>query len=230
MIQIPSTERIEWKDLVTGHSEIKLTNFFFRTKVEQTRNLVSQGKITTIDAINDLHKICIELAKTRDIDDDIEIIFGKDIYKEEKTTILENIHTEIKKNPNEAITPIPTIDFNQKEPRIAEEDIHTRINRIQEEAAIKRKAFKKKTLSTKLTKDIHIIYEDFSPKNDKKSKIDSENLKTKEKSKVKDSEQEKNDLRKASIERRNKILKENRDILRTKDKTSIGSIIKSIFN
>lgn len=209
MIKIPSKQRKEWKDLVTGHLVIEFSNFFFRMKVEQTKNLISQGKITTSNAVNNLYKTCIELAKTRDISDDIEMIFGKDTQEKEVIAI------------------VPTIE-NKKEKITITEDIHTRINKIQEEAALKRKAFQ--TKNTKPIKDINIIYENFSSKKEKKPLVDTKNVTIEQESEVKDLVKEKIALRKASIERRNKVLKENRDLLRNKDKNSLGLIIKSIFN
>lgn len=203
MKKVPSVEQKEWGDLLTGHSEVKLANFFLRTKVEQNRNLVNQGKITISSAISDLREICVELSKTRDIDDDMDAIFGKDFLKKQSVTT-----KLIKENINKFATA---------------EDITSRINKIQIEAALKRETFQKEKELSEPRKKTNTI-------NKEKLLVSFSETKTNDNSKTIDVDKQKEILRKASIARRNKILKENRALHKTKDKSSLGSIIKSIFN
>lgn len=222
MIQLPSRQNKEWRELVTGQLDLELTNFFLNMKIKQIRNQIEEGALFTNNAVDEIYEVCLELTKTMDISKDLESIFGEKAMKLQEK--------------REATIDLTAIKIEVKEP--IPEDINTRINRINEEAALKRDAFKKKSLPKKEKKDILIVNshrikeeKEQNIKNETNNEIDTIS-KTKDSlnAKSKDIKSKNDILKKASIDRRNKKMKEERDYIKIKDENSLGSFIKSLFN
>jgi len=78
MIQIPSKDRKEWRDLLTGQINVPLKNFFFQMKITQAKKQVEKGKITVEDAVDEIYDLCVKFSKAKNMDVDIQNIFGSD--------------------------------------------------------------------------------------------------------------------------------------------------------
>jgi len=76
MIQIPSKDRKEWRDLLTGQINVPLKNFFFQMKITQAKKLVEKGKITVEDAVDEIYNLCVKFSKAKYMDVDLQNIFG----------------------------------------------------------------------------------------------------------------------------------------------------------
>jgi hypothetical protein len=186
MLQIPNKENKKWEELVTGKLDVKITNFFLRTKVDQIIEDTKRFILTTEQAIEDIYNLCIELSETRDITADLESIFGnlqRQIFKPQQTP-----------NPSFVEKENPTPSVNKDIDKTADDT-------------------KKK------------VPEQKEEKNDSNvsAKIDSA---SEAKRKIREMEAEKEKLRTASIERRNREIK--KEIEKMK-KTSKKSFFRSLF-
>ena len=76
MKTIPTRNKKEWKELVTGQLNVPLKNFFFQMKLTQTKNLLLNKKISIEKAVEDIHSLCVKFSKAKNMDKDIEAIFG----------------------------------------------------------------------------------------------------------------------------------------------------------
>lgn len=68
-MNIPNKDRIEWFNLVTGNMDIPLNNFVLQMKVDQAKKAIHKSKLTTEQAIDEIHSLCekYKLAVSSDI-------------------------------------------------------------------------------------------------------------------------------------------------------------------
>lgn len=196
MIRIPHKERAEWRKLVTGELDVQLTNFFLRTKVDQIIDDTKKMQLSVEEAIDIVYDMCLELRETRDISADIQAVFG------------------IMDEPVE-------VPVEEKKPQIPAVE-HTNIIKPAE------------------TAERHITTQRQNPENKAKKEeaniiefekeyLQEASIERKENSlggKVKSHEIERERLRLASIERRNK---ERKELLEREKSTQKGSFFKSLF-
>jgi len=76
MKPIPSKDRKEWRDLLTGQINVPLKNFFFQMKVTQAKKQVEKGKITIEYAVDEIYNLCVKFSEAKYMDVDIQNIFG----------------------------------------------------------------------------------------------------------------------------------------------------------
>jgi len=86
---IPSKDRKEWNDLLNGTLNVPLKNFFFQMKITQARTQIQKGTLSIDTAIDDLFNLCNKFNKAKNMDHDMESVFGKD-FEEPKINITTN--------------------------------------------------------------------------------------------------------------------------------------------
>jgi len=143
MKTIPNKNKKEWRDLVTGQLNVPLQNFFFQMKLTQTKNLLANDKISVEKAVEDMYNLCVKFSKAKNMDKDIEAIFGV-----EETTNSAEIteHTETSVNINGDLTTNTTSDLSAKKSTDRADSIREELERIKREAAKREAEFKRRRI------------------------------------------------------------------------------------
>ncbi len=84
---IPKQSHPKWKELLSGELQVPLRNFFFQMKVTQAKTQIEKGSITIDSAIDELYQLCNKFIKAKNMDEDLEKIFGREALLEEKQPI-----------------------------------------------------------------------------------------------------------------------------------------------
>jgi len=162
MKTIPDKTRKEWQELVTGRLNVPLQNFFFQMKLTQTKNLLAKDKISVETAVEDIYNLCVKFSKAKNMDKDIEAIFGSQetVEKTEKletTTIIvddagefvvkdtpsSHSISEISSDKNKLTKDELTNNSNETDQL---RDIKEELERIKREAAIREAEFRRKRI------------------------------------------------------------------------------------
>ncbi len=72
-LTIPSKNRLEWKQIVTGELQHNYSNFVLQMKVHQANKDVSSGKKTVNNAISEIYDICLKYSLA--VQTDCKLIF-----------------------------------------------------------------------------------------------------------------------------------------------------------
>jgi len=83
-MHIPEKSKNEWRELLTGNSDIEIKNFFLRMKLTQAKKLLKKGEISLEDAIDQIHNLCINNEDVKHIKEDMNEILNNDHTTEKK--------------------------------------------------------------------------------------------------------------------------------------------------
>ena len=137
---IPKKNKKEWKELVTGQLNVPLQNFFFQMKLTQTKNLLLNKKITIEKAVEDIHSLCVKFSKAKNMDNDIEAIFGVSETIENSETI-EYSKTAV--SDSGKLVAQNTLDFISSKETNRISSVKDELEKIKREAAEKELELKK---------------------------------------------------------------------------------------
>ncbi|NJK84618.1 MAG: hypothetical protein HC906_00170 [Bacteroidales bacterium] len=71
---VPDKKKPEWKDLITGNSNHKISSFSLQMKINSLRLVYQYGKITIDQAVEDLYQTCQKFERI--YQHDIDTIFN----------------------------------------------------------------------------------------------------------------------------------------------------------
>jgi hypothetical protein len=149
MYNIPSIDRKEWRELVTGRIDVILKYSFFQLKVNQTVNLVKRNKLSIEKAVEEMHDLCSNFRQVKEISYDMETIFGKAETVHETQQLSDTILDE--KNELSVEKPKKLDSINHKEVS----SVKSRIEEIKKDAIKREEAFKQQKIEieSKFSKD-----------------------------------------------------------------------------
>lgn len=73
MERIPSKDRKEWQELLTGQLDVEFTNYILQMKVTQAKKDITNEVITIEKAVDEIHALCGKYVLAVKLD--MEIIF-----------------------------------------------------------------------------------------------------------------------------------------------------------
>jgi copper chaperone CopZ len=104
-MKVPSKDRKEWRQLVTGELDISFSNFFYQAKILQARTEIKRGKLSVDEAVEQIYDLTTQFCEAKYVSDDVENIFGVKIYdvtQDESVKVdIANIEAKVAENTQE---------------------------------------------------------------------------------------------------------------------------------